>query len=88
MPATQICRDPLTEGPGHSRPAASAAEMRTGRGATLPDEVADWPEKWGEWYEERAGIMEYDGGMARPDAEPAAEELVRAAHRRQQAGQG
>lgn len=27
------------------------------------------PERWQEWYEERAGILEYDGGWTRDKAE-------------------
>jgi hypothetical protein len=30
-----------------------------------------------EWFEERAGIMEFDGGMTRAEAEAAARELNR-----------
>ena len=33
---------------------------------TLP---ADWPDAWRERYEERAAIMEYDGGLTRAVAE-------------------
>lgn len=28
-----------------------------------------WPEAWRDFYEERAGIREYDGGFTRPEAE-------------------
>ena len=49
--------------------------------AELPEEVADWPEDWLEEYEERAAIMEYDGSLARQEAEQWAETIVRAAYR-------
>lgn len=32
-----------------------------------------------EWFEERAAIMEYDGGLTRAEAEKAAMKLLRAA---------
>ena len=50
----------------------------------LPDHVADWPVEWWESFEERAGIMEFDGGLPRPEAERRAEELVRETYRRSQ----
>lgn len=50
----------------------------------LPPHVGDWPEEWLEAFIERAGIMEFDGGLSRPEAERRAEELVREAHRRSQ----
>jgi len=35
------------------------------------------PERWREWYEERAGILEFDGGMAQGKAEKQAmQEIV------------
>jgi hypothetical protein len=48
----------------------------------LPDHVGDWPEDWLETFVERAGIMEYDGGLPRIEAERRAEDLVREAYRR------
>lgn len=39
--------------------------------------VADWPESLREDFEERAAIMEHDGGMSRVEAEVAAWELLR-----------
>lgn len=45
---------------------------------TLPPDLADWPEDAREEWEERAAIMEYDGGATRADAEMLAEERVRA----------
>lgn len=29
----------------------------------------DLPPEWREWYEERAGVMEYEANMSREDAE-------------------
>lgn len=42
------------------------------------------PEEWLEAYIERAGIIEFDGGLPRPEAERRAEVLVREGHRRAQ----
>ena len=38
----------------------------TERGYLVP---AGLPERWREWYEERAAIREYDGGQSREHAE-------------------
>ena len=46
----------------------------------LPASIDDWPEDWREEYEERAAIMEYDGGLQREQAEQWAETIVRAAY--------
>ena len=46
-------------------------------GAVLPVRVADWPAESRDDFEERAGILEFDGGLARMDAEIEAERLVR-----------
>jgi hypothetical protein len=48
----------------------------------LPVCLADWPEGWRESFEERAAIIQYDGGLPQPEAERRAEELVREAYRR------
>ncbi len=45
--------------------------------AALPAAVADWREPWREVYEERAGIAEHHGGLARDEAERLAEARVR-----------
>ncbi len=45
--------------------------------ADLPKNVADWPEEYHYLYEERAGIMEFDGGADRASAEKMAEQIVR-----------
>lgn len=34
--------------------------------------VASWPAEWREAWEERAAVMEFDGGLTRPEAEAAA----------------
>lgn len=43
----------------------------------LPLYVLEWPEPWRSEYEERAGIMEFDGGLPRAKAERFAERCVR-----------
>jgi hypothetical protein len=43
----------------------------------LPARPQDWPAKWRELYEERAGIMEFQGNMRREDAERNAEANIR-----------
>lgn len=50
--------------------------------AVLPVERPDWPEEVLRDFEERAGILEFDGGMGRPAAEREAERQVRAAFTR------
>lgn len=47
--------------------------------SVLPPSVVDWPEDQREAYEERAAIIEYDGGLDRVDAEVLAEICVRGA---------
>jgi hypothetical protein len=44
--------------------------------AALAD-VATWPAEWSENFEERAAIMEHDGGLSRADAEVEAWRLLR-----------
>ena len=44
---------------------------------TLPTYVKDWPTYWRELYEERAGIMEFQGNMRKEDAERNAEANIR-----------
>ena len=51
-------------------------------GATLPVDPAAWPEPWREAFEERAGIIEFDGGRPPAIAEQEAERLVRVEHAR------
>ena len=50
----------------------------------LPPTLDSWPEKWREAYEERAGIMEFDGGLPHAEAEKDAENRIRAAFLQQQ----
>ena len=45
----------------------------------LPAKVAEWPEEWLEAYEERAGIIQFDGGLPRTEAERRAGQMVREA---------
>jgi hypothetical protein len=51
-------------------------------GAVLPKERQDWPADERERFEERAGFMEFEGGLSREDAEREAERLVRVEHAR------
>jgi hypothetical protein len=51
-------------------------------GACLPPAVAEWPEVRRAAFEERAGILEFDGGLAHEAAEREAERLVRVQHAR------
>lgn len=44
----------------------------------LPLEIKNWPRDAKMDFEERAGIMEYESGMTREEAEKKAEWLVRA----------
>lgn len=47
----------------------------------LPADVNDWPEDWRYRYDERAGIMEFDGDLTRQQAETRAETITRAVYR-------
>ena len=59
-----------------------ANELRTQSSlAGLPAAVHDWPEEWLEAFIERAGIIQFDGGLPKTEAEHRAEELVRASFR-------
>lgn len=51
-------------------------------GAVLPVSVAAWHDEARSQAEERAGIMEFDGGVVREVAEREAERLVRLEHAR------
>ena len=44
----------------------------------LPYRRVDWPEEAREDFEERAALMEYDGGLTRPEANRRAAAVVRA----------
>ena len=54
----------------------------------LPKSIDEWPEYWRELYKERAGIMEYDGGIDRVTAEREAETLVRELYALEKRDQG
>ena len=43
----------------------------------LPDNLKSWPEEWLDGFEERAGIMEFDGDLDRMEAEQLAEDRIR-----------
>ncbi len=43
----------------------------------LPPTIDRWPAEWRELYQERAGIMEFEGHMSRERAEKLAELDVR-----------
>jgi hypothetical protein len=49
----------------------------------LPAARKDWPTDWRHDFEERAGIMEFDGKLNRTEAERRAEALCRLLYRRQ-----
>lgn len=51
-------------------------------GAVLPSGVSDWPSVQRDDFEERAGLLEFDGGLARAAAEIEAERMVRSAFTR------
>jgi len=51
-------------------------------GAVLPPDLAAWPADARESVEERAAIMEFDGGLPRDVAEREAERCVRLEHAR------
>ena len=51
-------------------------------GAVLPADRAAWPSEAREGFEERAGIMEFDGDLPREIAEREAERCVRVDHAR------
>jgi hypothetical protein len=67
---------------------ASAARCRgalralVDAGAVLPIDRGSWPDDAVDAFEERAAIMEFDGGLTRAHAEREAERLVRLDHTR------
>lgn len=71
---------------GHTR--ASAARCRgalralVDAGAVLPVHRGAWPDDAVDAFEERAAIMEFDGGLTRAHAERESERLVRLDHTR------
>jgi len=58
-----------------------SALMSLLRQKELPSDISNWPEHWREEFEERAAIMEYDGGLPRLEAEKKAETIVRTFYR-------
>lgn len=46
----------------------------------LDDDRARWPKELLELFEERAAIMEFDGGLERDEAEQEAERIIRQRH--------
>lgn len=44
---------------------------------------ADWPERWREYYEERAAIFEFEAGMDRKHAEMRARTIIEAMMRKE-----
>ncbi len=59
-----------------SKPAIND-EQKSLTAAELPININDWSKYWREAYEERATIMEYDGGLSRVEAEKQAEKRIR-----------
>ena len=49
-------------------------------GALLPPDLGSWPPEWCEAFEERAGLMQFDGGLPKDQAEAEAERRVRLKH--------
>ena len=43
----------------------------------LPVRISDWPQEWRELWAERAGVMEFEAGMSRKEAEREAENDIR-----------
>lgn len=54
-----------------------------GRSHELPVSLADWPAYWRDLFEERAGVLEFEEGLARYAAEKRAETLLRDEYARQ-----
>jgi hypothetical protein len=61
----------LTAAQGAARPAADEVPR------VLPPDPTSWPSVWREAFEERAAIMEFDGGLSRVEAECRAEACIR-----------
>ena len=51
-------------------------------GSFLSAVVAEWPPVWREAFEERAAIMEFEGGLSRAQAEGCAEACIRSEYER------
>ena len=67
-------------GRGRQRSQPPARDWRASATHKLPPALDDWPPSWREAFEERAAIMEYEGGLSRNEAERRAAEIVRAAY--------
>lgn len=80
-----VLRDRLDAPDWRQRLARSSGTFVDDAGPALPDPpivepadpnlaaaLASWPPEWRAAWDERAGIMEFDGGMSRPEAELAA----------------
>jgi len=67
---------------GRVGPCRGALLVLVKAGAVLPVSRADWPAETVENCEERAGVMQFDGGLRRADAEVAAERRVRVEYAR------
>lgn len=50
----------------------------------LPDNRKFWPEEWLEEFEERSGIMEFDGDLDREEAERLTENRLREEYKQKQ----
>ncbi|MDA0334268.1 MAG: hypothetical protein O2782_03790 [bacterium] len=78
------CQEPIAGGAARCGACAAALhgwKLPPAAWNGLPRSVSDWPEEWRAAYEERAAIMEFDGGLPRGAAEQRAETLVRAEHK-------
>lgn len=71
--------DELRARVGACRPALVAL---VAAGGTLPVARSDWVEPWRSEVEERAGVLQFDGGLVREAAEREAERLLRVEHAR------
>ncbi len=60
------------------------AEAALSEEIDLPANRKFWPEEWLESFEERSGIMEFDGGMERVEAERMAEGRLREKYKDEQ----
>lgn len=49
----------------------------------LPQNRVDWPTFWRNLFEERAGLLEFDDGFPRAEAEARAEDILRQHYERQ-----
>ena len=59
-------------------PSKPPRDWRASATHKLPPAPADWPPPWREALEERAAIMEHEGGLSRSESERRADGIVRA----------